>query len=134
MPHCSQCGECCRWIPIARVQDCDMLFADLLRTRGVREDQGFFLVEHRCPKLAERLINDMPNRIDDLAVYRCGEGLLEVPDMGEPAFCSIYPDRPFICRVWTGVPKRGLLAFWIPPGCTQRDIKEGDKEVINTEQ
>jgi hypothetical protein len=81
-----------------------------LRTRGLKEEQGFILIPHDCQHLTEesRVVGfdeDSGNTIDE-SYYSC----------------TIHesPDRPHVCSAFHGQKRIGNALIYIPPGCTMR--------------
>jgi Fe-S-cluster containining protein len=94
---CSHCGECCRWLPIALVRQCKPHQLHYLRERGLKESDGYFLVDAPCRHLHE----EAP---DSSGVKKWG--------------CAIYEKRPVTCRDFCGMTLSGGKRYYVPEGCT----------------
>ena len=97
MSDCKRCGQCCRVIPLL-TKMMSKEYLDYLRTRGLKEDQGFILIPHDCQHLY------LHSMLTGSASYACD--------------IHSYPDRPRICQLYHGQKKgaHGAL-FYVPPGC-----------------
>ena len=73
-------------------------YRDYLRTRGISEYQGFFLIPHECQHLSGNLCNIHES-----------------------------PDRPKVCRVFHGQKRIGMMKIYIPPECTYLVGNDGSK-------
>jgi Fe-S-cluster containining protein len=94
---CSQCGECCRWLPVVLVRQCKPHQLHYLRERGLKEADGFFLADAPCRHLH-------------------GE---EADCMGVRKWtCSIYETRPATCRDFCGKVLSGGKRYYVPEGCS----------------
>ena len=107
MTECSRCGSCCRVLLIP-VKLCSKHHQHYLRTHGLREEQGFFLIPHDCQHLQSenRVIGyneDTGNTIDE-EIYSC--------DIHKD------PTRPAICRNWTGQKTIKGQRIYFPPACS----------------
>ena len=107
MTECSRCGSCCRVLLIP-VKLCSKHHQHYLRTHGLREEQGFFLIPHDCQHLQSenRVIGyneDTGNTIDE-EIYSC-----DIHDS---------PDRPMLCKRYHGQKQIGMFLIYRPPGCT----------------
>lgn len=103
MSDCKRCGQCCRVIPLL-TRAMSKEYLDYLRTRGLKEDQGFILIPHDCQHLSY-----YPD-----------------PSGTQPHHsCDIHnsPDRPRICQIFKGQ-KKGThgTRFYVPPGCAFRKV------------
>lgn len=90
--ECSQCGSCCKILNLP-VKGLPKQYIHYLRTRGLKEDQGFFIIPHVCQHLTA----------DNL--------------------CDIHEskDRPIDCVIFHGQKRaRGGMLYYISPGCTMR--------------
>ncbi len=94
---CSRCGECCRWLPFAAVRQCKPHQLHYLRERGLRESDGYFLINAPCRHLRQ----EAPD----------GSGMIKWS-------CSIYDKRPATCRDFCGKVLSGGKRFYVPGGCT----------------
>ena len=102
---CSRCGECCRWLPVISVQECQPHYLRYLRERGLVEIDGYLLADAPCRHLRE------------------GE-----PDGSKktPLICAIYKKRPATCRDFCGKPLSRGKEYFVPGGCT---MAAGEPEV-----
>lgn len=93
---CNRCGACCWVLPISN-KHLSPEYKQYLITRGVKEDiaQGFMLIPHKC----QHLITE-----------------------GNIRSCDIYnsPDRPYVCRIFTGQKHIKGSQTYIPLGCSYR--------------
>jgi hypothetical protein len=107
MTECARCGRCCRVIPLL-TKMMSKEYLDYLRTRGLKEDQGFILIPHDCQHLVEIGVWGGICNTDKVGPY--------TPETR----CDIhsYPDRPRTCQIFHGQKKgaHGAL-FYVPPGC-----------------
>jgi hypothetical protein len=94
---CSQCGECCRWLPVILVRQCKPHQLHYLRERGLREADGFFLADAPC----RHLHREDP---DSSGVRKWA--------------CSIYETRPATCRDFCGKVLSGGKRYYVPEGCS----------------
>jgi len=106
MTECNHCGACCRVIPMlqagmAREQ------IQTLRTKGVREAQGFFLLNHDCQHLKKSVI--------------WGSGESGTCSITSPRsfewLCDIHATKPMSCKRWTGQRRIRNTLYYIPPRC-----------------
>jgi len=106
MTECSRCGECCR-ILLIPVKLCSKHHQHYLRTHGLKEEQGFFLIPHDCQHLVKI---EGPFKWDEDA------GIVDTLERYE---CNIHdsPTRPANCRIWTGQKTIKGERIYIPPGC-----------------
>ncbi len=100
MSECRRCANCCRVLVIP-VKFCSKHHQHYLRTHGLKEDQGFFLIPHDC----QHLQFQPENRF--------------MPDIGGKYSCDIHDDatRPANCRVWIGQKTIKGERIYIPPEC-----------------
>jgi hypothetical protein len=94
---CSQCGECCRWLPIALIRQCRPHQLHYLRERGLKEADGYFLADAPCRHLTE----EPPD----------GSGVVK-------KHCAIYEKRPVTCRDFCGSTLSGGKRYYVPACCT----------------
>jgi Fe-S-cluster containining protein len=94
---CSRCGECCRWLPFAVIRQCKPHQLHYLRERGLRESDGYFLIDAPCRHLKQA----PPD----------GSGIVKWS-------CAIYDNRPSTCRDFCGKALSGGKRFYVPAGCT----------------
>lgn len=94
---CSRCGECCRWLPLISVQECQPHYLRYLRDRGLKETDGYFLADAPCRHLSK------------------GE-----PDAsGKLSWrCAIYEKRSATCRDFCGKTLSRGKEYYVPEGCT----------------
>ena len=95
---CSRCGACCKVLLIP-VKLCSKQHQHYLRTHGLKEEQGFFLIPHDCQHLKD----------------------MSVEETSDPYFeCDIHDDpiRPSICRDWTGQKTIKGQRIYFPPACS----------------
>ena len=101
MSECSLCGECCRYIPLP-IKGVPKETKDWLQVRGIKEEQGFFLLEQTCGKLEMR-----------------------VTDEGKTEWiCSIHNTKPAICKRWKGQARIKDRRYYVPQCCSYHH-KEG---------
>lgn len=94
---CSQCGECCRWLPIALVRQCKPHQLQYFRERGLKESGGYFLAEAPCRHLQDA----------------------EPEESGaKRRYCAIYEKRPATCRDFCGSTLSGGKRYYVPDECT----------------
>ena len=98
---CSRCGECCRWIPLLQVRQCNPSQLHYLRERGLMESEGYFLADNPCRHLSPS-----------------GDGTGQ-------KICAIYDTRPVTCREFCGKELSGGRRYFVPPGCTLAAGKGG---------
>jgi Putative zinc- or iron-chelating domain len=101
---CSRCGECCRWIPLLMVRQCNPSQLHYLRERGQRESEGYFLTHDPCRHLK-------PSE-----------------DGSGQTSCDIYEKRPATCRDFSGKELSGGRRYFVPSGCTLAGKKNRDEE------
>jgi Fe-S-cluster containining protein len=94
---CSQCGECCRWLPVVLVRQCKPHQLHYLRERGLKEADGFFLADAPCRHLHS-------DETDSSGVRKWT--------------CSIYETRPATCRDFCGKVLSGGKRYYVPEGCS----------------
>ncbi len=104
---CSRCGKCCRWLPFVPVRQCKPHQLRYLRERGLKEADGYFLVDAPCQHLRE----DVP---DASGVSRWS--------------CAIYETRPATCRDFCGKNLSGGKRYFVPEGCTMAAEKHEKQE------
>jgi len=97
--ECSRCGACCTVIGIGKTgMDKDTL--EWMRARGLKEEQGFFIIPHQCQYLT---------------TYH-----------GQFA-CIIHDTKPKSCQKFHGQKHRAGKKYYVPPGCTMKGNKKGDE-------
>ena len=111
--ECSTCGRCCMVLPIP-VMGLSKHQLHYYRIRGLREDQGFFLIPHECQYLST------------LSLVGAGGVVIQ-----KTYKCDIHEsnDRPVQCVTFHGQKRgRGGALYYVPPECTMR--KKDDKENV----
>lgn len=96
-------AECCRTIPLL-IQNMTKEYRAYLRTRGLKEDQGFILIPHNCQHLKETI---------SVLDYGSDRSLRPI------FYCDIHdsPDRPKICSSFHGQKRIGMMQIYVPPEC-----------------
>ena len=94
---CSRCGECCRWLPVATVRECNPFLRQYYRERGLKESGGMFLADLPCRHLETGSRGSAMERI-----------------------CAIYEHRPAPCRDYCGKTRIRRTEYYMPEGCTMR--------------
>jgi hypothetical protein len=69
-----------------------------LRIKGVKEAQGFFLLQHRCQHLIKHI--------------KWGSG-----GTAFEYLCDIHDTKPMTCKRWTGQKRIRNTYYYVPPGC-----------------
>jgi hypothetical protein len=95
------CGECCRYIPLA-VKGMPKDSLDYLRVRGLKEEQGFFLIPQTCDKLNMRVTE---------------EGKTQW-------YCKIHATKPAVCKRFVGQSRIRDRRYYVPPGCGYRPDRD----------
>ncbi len=97
---CTQCGECCRWLPLVMVRQCKPHQLHYLRERGLKEEGGHFLADTPCRHLKEAAPDGSGRR---------------------RWLCAIYEKRPTTCRDFCGKTLSGGKRYFVPKGCTMAE-------------
>ena len=101
---CHRCGSCCSSIPLL-IKGMSPDYLKYLRTRGLKEDQGFILIPHDCQHL--KALHWIPNI-----------GMKKI-EKDVPFTCDIHdsPDRPACCVKYHGQKIIKKMIIYRPPGC-----------------
>jgi Fe-S-cluster containining protein len=94
---CSQCGECCKYITLGRISQYREDQKEYLRTHGVLEDQGFFIIPFKCPHLELKV-----KSVDDTIWVH---------------ICDIQDTKPKICKQFDGRKFKNRTLYWVPKCC-----------------
>lgn len=99
--ECTRCGACCRTV-VLQTKAMSPEYLNYLRTRGLKEAQGFILIPHVCQYLASEPVPGDYSAVP--AVYHS---------------CVIHesPERPKICQVFRGQKRGARAVFYVPPEC-----------------
>ena len=99
MGECNRCGECCK-VLVIQTNVLPKQQLHYLRTRGLKEDQGFILIPHECQHLG-----------------------LKTDGKTKEYFCDIHDsmERPSQCIKFHGQKRDKNTVFYIPQGCSMRD-------------
>jgi hypothetical protein len=97
-----------------------------LRTRGLREEQGFILIPHDCQHLHPPIEIQMYGKLrawNTVSRQQIDEENKAIPGFSTAWVCDIHdsPERPKICQTFHGQ-KRGKnhTLFYVPPECTMK--------------
>jgi hypothetical protein len=91
------------------VKLCSKHHQHYLRTHGLKEEQGFFLIPHDCQHLK------FDEDVDWIGMHKASGHTVMFPSS-----CDIHddPTRPANCRIWTGQKTIKGERIYIPPGCS----------------
>lgn len=94
MTECARCGACCEMIviPLKMLSKRDI---EYFRARGLKEEQGFFIVPHRCEQLMTS--SSLPR-----------------------ATCLINDHKPETCRRFKGKSQSAGVMYYVPERCAMR--------------
>ena len=111
--QCLRCGACCSVLPLL-IKGMSPDYLKYLRTRGLKEDQGFILIPHVCQHL---------KFIEGNGPCGCGDRDLSFLEEWGMAECAIHnsPDRPQCCQKYRGQRIINNMRIYRPPGCGYRE-------------
>lgn len=106
---CSRCGSCCTVLPLATL-GMDPEYLKYLRTRGLKEEQGFILIPNVCQHLVDTV--EIAGIRETWAGTFCERRTTKC--------CAIHdsPEFPKMCRIYHGQKQHGRARFYRPESCT----------------
>ena len=87
------------WLPVAPVAGCESGIKTYYQARGLREDQGVFLVYAPCPHLECCATDGEEKRYQ----------------------CNIHDSKPGVCRTFNGGKGAYGMRHYVPPECSMAE-------------
>ena len=111
MSGCNQCGECCRWMIVARKRGLKPNGIAYLRDRCDKETKEYFLIDSPCKHLKNVWIPDEG--------YEWETEGAPINKHGKIGYaCRIYETRPLLCKEFRGERFSGGNVFYVPETCS----------------
>jgi Fe-S-cluster containining protein len=101
--QCTSCGACCE-VLASPIKGMDKDDIEYLRARGLKEEQGFFLLPHTCAQLG---------------LYKRNVPTEEGREYDR--YCIIHDHKPKTCRNFKGKKAHAGKLYYVPDCCTMKE-------------